>query len=200
MNTRVARLFAMPALALSLSLATAGNAHADENTLSSAVWELVAMPLMKVVQAVEERVTTLESTITAFAASFTTQRLEAHKLCISDDSGAQTCISKAQLDALLRAASVAAEPEAAKSVPAVIVPAEADHAKEEEPAETGTTVPAAEPATGKAEEKTEGILVDPDKPTDLKPTDLAEKAVSGAALVQLVEVEIYTPPHPDPAN
>jgi hypothetical protein len=155
MNTRVARLLAIPALALSLSFAMCGNARADQHELSSAVWEMVAVPLMKVVRTVEERVTTLEATITAFTASFATQRLETRKLCISDNSGVQTCISKAQLDALLRSTSIAAEPEAALSgpaaivpaaeavlsVPATIVPAEADSAiEEEEPAKTGTAV------------------------------------------------------------
>src|SRR4051794_3325367 len=98
----VSRFLAIPTLALSLTFGASSVVLADEAKLPSAVWELVAAPMMKIAQGIEERVTTIESSLTAFATSFTSQRIATRQLCVVDESGAETCISKAQLDSLLR--------------------------------------------------------------------------------------------------
>ena len=56
---------------------------------------------MNALHAVEARVTSIEASLALFAGSFTTRELNTRQLCVSDESGAQTCITKAQLDALL---------------------------------------------------------------------------------------------------
>jgi hypothetical protein len=59
--------------------------------------------LEKIVTGIEQRVLDLQASVAAFADSFTATRIAAQELCVGDSSGAQTCITKAQLDALLRA-------------------------------------------------------------------------------------------------
>jgi hypothetical protein len=59
--------------------------------------------LEKIVTGIEQRVTDLQASVAAFADSFTATRIAAQELCVGDSNGAQTCITKAQLDALLRA-------------------------------------------------------------------------------------------------
>jgi hypothetical protein len=56
--------------------------------------------------------------VALFARSFTTQQINTRHLCVSDASGAQTCITKERLDALLSkvAQSEAVEPSNAQAV------------------------------------------------------------------------------------
>src|SRR4051794_2360222 len=49
----------------------------------------------------EERLASLEATVALLTASITSEKTPARLLCVSDDAGAQTCITKAQLDAVL---------------------------------------------------------------------------------------------------
>jgi hypothetical protein len=56
---------------------------------------------MKTVQGFEQRIASIEATVADFADSFTSRRIAAQLLCVSDQSGAQTCITKSQLDSLL---------------------------------------------------------------------------------------------------
>ena|ERR1035437_3377945 len=58
-------------------------------------------PGMRGLQALEQMFLALEATVSSFAQSFTSARITTPDLCISDQSGAQTCITKPQLDALL---------------------------------------------------------------------------------------------------
>jgi hypothetical protein len=58
--------------------------------------------LEKIVTGIEQRVADLQASVAAFADSFTATRIAAQELCVGDSNGAQTCITKAQLDALLR--------------------------------------------------------------------------------------------------
>src|SRR6266446_3294973 len=88
-------------LALLALSATAGGSAVragDPSTLQSTVFE-------KIVSGLEQQVANLEASMAAFAESFTTRRITAQELCVADGSGAQTCITKAQLDALLRGAT-----------------------------------------------------------------------------------------------
>jgi hypothetical protein len=56
---------------------------------------------MNALRAVEARVASIDASLALFAGSFTTRELNTRQLCVSDESGAQTCITKTQLDALL---------------------------------------------------------------------------------------------------
>jgi hypothetical protein len=90
-------------LALLVLSATAGGSAVraeDPSTLQNVVFDPTAQIAMKV----EQRLADLEATIAAFAGSFTSERIIAQQLCVADGSGARTCITKAQLDALLRGA------------------------------------------------------------------------------------------------
>src|SRR3954452_12136055 len=83
---------------------------------------------MDVVDAVEARLANLESTVASFAGSFSSRQITSQELCIADQSGAQTCITKAQLDALLvgMARTSAAEPaETVVEVASVVIVAQA---------------------------------------------------------------------------
>jgi hypothetical protein len=88
-------------LALLALSATAGGSAVragDPSTLQGTVLE-------KIVSGLEQQVANLEASMAAFADSFTTKRIATQELCVADGSGAQTCITKAQLDALLRGAA-----------------------------------------------------------------------------------------------
>jgi len=88
-------------LALLALSATAGGSAVragDPSTLQSTVLE-------KIISGLEQQVANLEASMAAFADSFTTRRIVTQELCVADGSGAQTCITKAQLDALLRGAT-----------------------------------------------------------------------------------------------
>jgi hypothetical protein len=58
--------------------------------------------LEKIAAGIEQRVADLQASVAALADSVTARRIAAQELCVGDGSGAQTCITKAQLDALLR--------------------------------------------------------------------------------------------------
>src|SRR6266550_5049031 len=75
--------------------------------------EMFLSPIMDVVHAVEARLASLETTVASFAGSFNSRQITAQELCIADQSGAQTCITKAQLDALLGITVHTAAPAAA---------------------------------------------------------------------------------------
>jgi hypothetical protein len=66
----------------------------DPATLPASVFE-------KIAAGIEQRVADLQTSLAAFADSFTARRVAAQELCVGDGNGAQTCITKAQLDALL---------------------------------------------------------------------------------------------------
>jgi hypothetical protein len=99
-------------LALLALSATAGGSTVragDPSTLQSTV-------LDKIVSGLEQQVANLEASMAAFAESFTTRRIATQELCVADGSGAQTCITKAQLDALLRGAMQLGQAPAAPGV------------------------------------------------------------------------------------
>jgi hypothetical protein len=91
-------VFGLALLALSATAGGSAVRAGDPSTLQSTVLE-------KIVSGLEQQVANLEASMAAFADSFTTRRIVAQELCVADGSGAQTCITKAQLDALLRGAA-----------------------------------------------------------------------------------------------
>jgi hypothetical protein len=122
-------------LALLALSATAGGSAVragDPSTLPSTVLE-------KIVSGLEQQVANLGESVAAFADSFTARRIAAQELCVADGSGAQTCITKAQLDALLRGATQLGQ------APAATEPGERT-ASADKPAAAGDAVAAAVPA------------------------------------------------------
>ncbi len=91
-------VFGLALLALS-AMAGGSAVHAGD---PSALESFAIEPLTKLVSGIEERVANLEASMATFANAFTAKRITAQELCVADDNGAQTCISKAQLDALLK--------------------------------------------------------------------------------------------------
>ncbi len=113
-----------------LALSVTGGGTAVRAAGDAASLESIALePVTKMVSGIEQRVAAIESSIAAFAHSFTARRIAVQELCVADGGGAQTCITKAQLDALLKGAVQTAQ----------ATPAQA------------TTAPPAGPATEHAE-------------------------------------------------
>jgi hypothetical protein len=113
-------------VAFSMTFGAPVRAQSDTNAPS---WREIAVDsIMNAVHAIEQRIASIETTVALFAGSFTSQQLNTRQLCVSDEPGAQTCITKAQLDALLAkiAHSTAAEaPAAVIEAPAEIAEAPA---------------------------------------------------------------------------
>lgn len=106
---------------LALSVTAGGSAvraAGDTVVLNSVALE----PLMKLADVFQAKMARIEASVAALAESLTTKRVAARELCVVDDSGAQTCVTKAQLDALLKGvlqtAHAAPAPQAAPSTPA----------------------------------------------------------------------------------
>jgi hypothetical protein len=92
----------MTALALVVFLNGIHTVRADDfDDLTASLQELIVDPIMNTLYRLDERLTRAEATISSLAESFTSRRVVAQMLCVSDKTGAQTCISKAQLDSLL---------------------------------------------------------------------------------------------------
>ena len=90
-------IFGLALLALSFNVG--GSAvRAEDSPLQTSMFE----PIAKMVQGLDERMASLETTVMAFAGSFTSEHITTTELCVSDEGGAKTCITKAQLDKLLR--------------------------------------------------------------------------------------------------
>src|SRR3979490_3135917 len=106
MKTHMKRLFAdtsgaIAIVLLAVSFAVGGSPAAradDQESLSISVQDPVLIPI-KDLEALEQRILYLEETVTTLTESW--QHIDTHRLCVSDDSGAETCITKPQLDALL---------------------------------------------------------------------------------------------------
>ena len=87
---------------VAISMAIGAPAVRAQSDTAAASWgEIAVNPLMNALRAVEARVASIEASLALFAGSFTTRELNTRQLCVSDESGAQTCVTKAQLDALL---------------------------------------------------------------------------------------------------
>jgi hypothetical protein len=161
-------------------------------------WMMVD-PISTAVKAAEERLASLEAKIASVAEQITARQSTERELCVADDAGARTCISKAQLDRLLKMMqSAAIEPpaQATDSVTALPEPAEpAPFAPEtkaaavEEPAKIETTSPAVVEAPRQAEQAAAETLEPDSMPTGSIPAPESQ----GRAQVTHPEVEITTP-------
>jgi hypothetical protein len=182
---RVCFGLSMAVLALAVSLDGSRAVRADDADVTSSLQEMIVDPIMRTVQGLEQRLTSVEATVGSLAESFTSRRVVAQMLCVSDESGAQTCITKAQLDSLLSRIA-----RAETSQPSVSV-TEAKASPAEESVETVVAkdaAPAAESA-GAVEEKS----VADEQPEH---TGTVQAASSGAAIVSYPEVEVTIDPAP----
>ena len=148
---RVCCGLSMAALALVVSLNGTHAVRADDfDDLTASLQDLIVDPIMNTVHRLDERLTRAEATISSLAESFTSRRVVTQMLCVSDESGAETCISKAQLDSLLssiarteitQASRVGTE--AAKALPSeepaeiIVAPAEPIVTKDRAPEQNG---------------------------------------------------------------
>ena len=181
-------------------------------------WMMVD-PISAAVKAVEDRLTSLEAKVASVADSLASR--PSTEFCVADDTGARTCISKAQLDRLVKMMQTAAiEPPAktndrmtASVAESVIEPAkiestvesivesaeampaapatEAQAAVVEEPAQIETTTATVVEAPRQAEQ---AALPEDTINADSMPTGSIPAPTQGDALVTQPEVEITTPP------
>lgn len=89
--------------------ATAGGSAVRAAGDSPALESIAIEPLTKMVSGLEQRVAAFEASLATFANSLTATRIAARELCVADDSGTQTCITKMQLDGLLKGAMQTAQ-------------------------------------------------------------------------------------------
>jgi hypothetical protein len=154
----------------------------DPEILSPSGQDMVLVPA-KTVDALEQRVIFLEETVAALTESW--QHVNTHRLCVSDDSGAETCIGKSQLDALLTQFARAQINQASVSQEANASPP----AEPVEMAATTQTLPSSEPTTvvGK------NLLPDQD-PESTGTVQPAATDSTGAAVLSYPKVEIDEEP------
>ena len=93
-----------------LAFAYTSNISAVRAQSDVPTWMMVD-PISTTVKALEDRIAGLEAKV----ASLTAQQSTDHELCVADDAGARTCISKAQLDRLIKLMQTAAIDEPAKT-------------------------------------------------------------------------------------
>ena len=195
-------------LALSMTFGVSA-VRADSETSMPSLQEMFLSPIMDVVHAVEARLASLETTVASFAGSFNSRQITSQELCIADQSGAQTCITKAQLDALLVGMARTAAAEPAETVvevaPAIIVAQAVLEPAVIEPAavEPAVIEPAAvEPAVIEPT-AVEPAVIDPAvvEPAVIEPA-VVEAAVTEPVVVEpdLIEPAVLVPVVIEPAT
>jgi hypothetical protein len=156
------------------------SARADDETVSPPAQDMILVSV-KTVNEIEQRIIYLEETVEALTQSW--QHIETHRLCVSDDGGAQTCITKSQLDFILIKLAIAeiSQPSVAKEAKAS-APAESVEA-----AVTPETLPSSEPTIVVGE----NALPDQDPITTGSVTSGSAGSSTGAAVLSYPKVEIY---------
>jgi hypothetical protein len=184
LGRRSAAIAAAALLAFWFTFGGSQGARAEDiETLSPPAQDMILVSV-KTVNELEQRIIYLEETVEALTQSW--QHIETHRLCVSDDGGAQTCITKSQLDFLmakLASAEIsqpAASQEAKASAP--VEPVEA--------AVTTETSPSSEPTAVVGE----NLLPDQDPVTTAAVTSASTGSSTGAALLSYPKVEIYEEP------
>lgn len=161
------------ALVLTFDFGAPGTVRAENaEALQPSLQEAMVGPILQTIEEIEQRLRGFEANVEAFADSFTSRRITAQTLCVSDESGAQTCLTKQQLDFM-----IARFAHAEATQPPVTV--------------TDSSAPPAEPvnvATINPEVAMEPTSEVVDQETEHTPT--SQSAVSGAAVVWYPEVEI----------
>jgi hypothetical protein len=129
----------LPIALLALSLTFGPSAVRAEPDSPPPSWrEMLLHPIMTAVHTVEARLSSLEASIALSAGFFTSQQVATQKLCVYDNTG-ESCITKAQLDAVLASMARASAAAPANAPPAGVtnVPATVS-----EPSVTVTEAPA----------------------------------------------------------
>jgi hypothetical protein len=161
-------------------------------------------PIIQALHVVDTRLASLESSVASFARSFTSEQIITRELCLADESGERTCITKAQLDLVLanltptaavepqdKAKEAAAIEDAAREGAAIVIEptvtttTEENAAPQDERVEVETS-PAVEPSSAMAQ----APMVE-DEPMH---TGSINTAPSGDAIVSHPDVEIFTVP------
>jgi hypothetical protein len=111
------KLACLPIALVAFSMAFGAPSVRAQSEANAPSWREIAVdPIMNAVHSIEHRLASIEATVALFAGSFTTKQLNTRQLCVSDETGAQTCITKAQLDAVLAKMAHAAATEPPASV------------------------------------------------------------------------------------
>jgi hypothetical protein len=167
----------------------------DSDILSPPGQDMVLVPA-KTVNELEQRILFLEESVEALTVSW--QHINTHRLCVSDDSGAETCISKPQLDALLIqfAQAERSEPAAAQEVaaapPAAPVEMATTIAPSAEPTAELTPDPGTAPSTAVGENPPSGQ--EPEFTGTVTSHDSSASPSAGPAVLSYPKVEIYEEP------
>lgn len=171
-------------LAFAVSLDGARVVRADDaDDLTASLQEMIVDPIMKTVHGLDQRLASLEASVGGMAEELGSRRVVARMLCVADESGAETCITKAQLDSLLSAVA-----RAEISAPAAAVKAAKAVAAVQPAAAVITKDPARAPdLAGSTAEKSVA---------DDEPEHTGTVAASGAAIVLYPEVEVVVVPAP----
>jgi hypothetical protein len=204
------------ALLFAVSFDGSRSARAADPDALTPLLETIITPIITTVQGVEQRLSGLEDTVGAFADSFTSRRVVAQMLCVSDESGAQTCITKEQLDSLIKrvaqaeisqpsnaAASSASHAEIAQPSDAAEVAQPSETAEVSQPSDATTEASAQPPVesvesviatepTPPAPANVQGSILLPDQGPEY--TGTVKTASSGAAVVLHPEIEISISP------
>ena len=197
-------VFGLALLALSATAGGSAVRAEDPSTLQGNVLE-------KIVLGIEQRVADLGASVAAFADSFTTKRIVTQELCVADGSGAQTCITKAQLDALIRGAMQTGQAPAATEpglteqtasadtpvapVAALAVPSEMPPAIE--PLAVPLPVPAPQAAEARVVETAEAM---PEVAAAAEPAAVQPTAAGSEATAPLPAEATAPPPASEPAE
>jgi hypothetical protein len=124
--TNLRRGIAWTTLALVISIGGSGLVRAEDPEVSISMQEIIA-PVIGVVMQLDQTVAGIRSAVDAFEESFSSKRISTRQLCLSDESGAETCITKADLDAFLSTRKEAhARADADKSAEPAPTPVEQD--------------------------------------------------------------------------
>jgi hypothetical protein len=149
-------------------------ARSDETETASLPGPEMTLVPVKSIDALEQRIKYLEESIAALTESW--QHINTHRLCVSDDSGAETCITKAQLDSFLGKDAHVEVSQPATSEQAGASPS----APIESVAATEPLAPS-EPAT----------VVGEKLPEETETTGTVSPPPSDAAIVPMPEIKIY---------
>jgi hypothetical protein len=158
---------------------------------------MLADPISDAVKAVEARLASLEAKLASVTESVTSRQSMEHELCVADDAGARTCISKAQLDRLLKmmqAAAIEPPAQATDSVTALVEPAEgAPSAPETKAAAVEEKIETTSPAVVEAPRQAEQAAADTLEPDSMPTGSIPAPESQGRAQVIHPEVETTTP-------
>jgi hypothetical protein len=124
--TNLRRGIAWTTLALVISIGGSGLVRAEDPEVSISMQEIIT-PVIGVVMQLDQTIAGIRSAVDAFEESFSSKHISTRQLCLSDESGAETCITKADLDAFLSTRKEAhARADADKSVEPAAAPVEQD--------------------------------------------------------------------------